>query len=84
LQNCGAYKDAEAFTQVLIACKADARGRLGFEEVDYPQLEFWQAVQKVAAAVDNKAIIAQGFQGKEIAEQIEKTRINNISQFIQS
>jgi tRNA nucleotidyltransferase (CCA-adding enzyme) len=84
LQNCGAYKDAEAFTQVLIACKADARGRLGFEEIDYPQLEFWQAVQKVAAAVDNKAIIAQGFQGKEIAEQIEKTRINNISQFIQS
>ena len=84
LQSCGAYKDVEAFTQVLTACKADARGRLGFEEVDYPQLEFWQEVQKVAAAVDNKAIIAQGFQGKEIAEQIEKIRINNISQFIQS
>lgn len=82
LQNCGAYKDDESFTRLLIACQADARGRLGFETVDYPQLKFWQEVSQAASDVDNQAIIAQGFQGKEIAEQIEKTRINNIAQLI--
>lgn len=84
LQNCGAYKDAAGFEKLLLACKADARGRLGFESVEYPQFEFWQQVRAVAVEVDNQTIIAQGFEGKEIAEQIEKIRINNISQFIQS
>ncbi|QKI90049.1 multifunctional CCA addition/repair protein [Thiomicrorhabdus xiamenensis] len=84
LQNCGAYKDAESFEKILIACMADARGRLGFEETPYPQKAFWLEVLAAASQVDNQAIIAQGYQGKEIAEQIEKTRIHNISQLIRN
>ena len=78
LQNCGAYKDAQTFAQILTACKADARGRLGFESVEYPQEALWMSLLEAANQVDNQAIIAQGFQGKEIAEQIEKTRIHLI------
>lgn len=84
LQNCGAYKDAEGFEKILTACMADARGRLGYEQVAYPQKAFWLEVLEAASQVDNKAIIAQGYQGKEISEQIEKTRIHNISQLIRN
>ncbi|WP_130536481.1 multifunctional CCA addition/repair protein [Thiomicrorhabdus indica] len=84
LQNCGAYKDAATFEKILTACMADARGRLGFESVGYPQKDFWMRLLRAADQVDNQEIIAQGFKGKEIAEQIERGKINNIRAFIQS
>lgn len=83
LQNCGAYKDMESFENILTTCMADARGRTGYEEVTYSQKAFWLSLLQAASQVDNQAIIAKGYQGKEIAEQIEKTRINNIRQFLQ-
>lgn len=79
LQNCGAYKDAEMFADILLACKADARGRLGFETVEYAQESLWLKVLTAANKVDNQAIIAQGYQGKEIAEAIVRERVNLIS-----
>ncbi len=82
LKQCGAFKDSQAFELILLACEADAKGRLGFEDSAYPQGEFWMGVLKAAAMVDNQAIIKQGFQGAEIAEQIERTRLENIAQWI--
>lgn len=83
LQNCGAYKDADSFEKILTACMADARGRTGFEAVEYPQKAFWMKLLQAANQVDNQAIIAQGFVGKEISEQIQKTKISNIRAFLQ-
>jgi tRNA nucleotidyltransferase (CCA-adding enzyme) len=82
LLQCGAYKNRDEFEQILLSCQADARGRLGFENVEYAQLNLWLSVLDAASQVDNQAIIAQGYQGKEIAEQIERTRIQNIQTYI--
>jgi tRNA nucleotidyltransferase (CCA-adding enzyme) len=84
LKVCGALKDARGFDSILLACAADAKGRLGFESVTYPQADFWRSILKVANKVDNQAIIALGFQGPEIAEAIEQKRLDNITEFLQS
>ncbi len=84
LKGCGALKDSVGFEKVLLACKADAQGRLGFESVDYPQAAFWMAVLDVANQVDNQKIIQQGFQGPEISEAIDQERVRLIAEFIQA
>ena len=87
LKHCGALKGktgAESFNLVLSACEADAKGRLGFENQPYPQKAFWMKVLQAAVDVDNHAIIQQGYQGAEIAEAIERQRIQQISEFINS
>jgi len=82
LKSCGALKDVDGFKLVLLACKADARGRLGYEQVEYPQVEFWLRVLEAANKVDNQAIIATGVQGAEIAVAIENARVDQIKTFI--
>ncbi len=82
LKSCGALKSRAGFEQILIACEADAKGRTGFESQPYPQRAFWLKVLEAALDVDNQEIIAQGFQGAEIAEAIENARIDKISQYI--
>ena len=84
LKGCGALKDPAGFEKVLLACKADAQGRKGFESTDYPQAEFWMDVLGVANQVDNQKIIQQGFRGAEIAEAIDRERVRLIAEFIQA
>lgn len=84
LKACGALKSQAVFEQVLLACEADAKGRLGFEEVAYPQKVFWLQVLAAAQSIDNQAIIQRGYQGAEIGEAIERERIQNISNLIQT
>ena len=51
------------------------RGRTGFEARDYPQgrllLEAWE----VAQSVSTKEVVAQGFKGPEIREELTRRRI---------
>ena len=82
LKHCGAFKDPETFESILLACEADAKGRLGFETIEYPQKPFWLKVLKAANQVDNQAILATGVQGPQIAEAIEQARIDLIKDFI--
>lgn len=84
LKACGAYKNLDGFKDVLTACKADARGRLGFESVAYEQQAFWLEVLQAANDVDNQAIIKQGFKGAEIGEAIDKQRLENVSVLVKS
>ncbi len=84
LRYCGALKNISEFKYILLACEADAKGRLGFESTAYPQLNFWLALAKAASEVDNKAIIQQGFQGADIAQAIEKERLRLIKVFLNS
>ena len=82
LKYCGALKDVSGFKGLLLACEADAKGRLGFEFTAYPQLNFWLALAQAASEVDNQVIIQQGFQGAEIAQAIEKERLRLIKVFL--
>jgi tRNA nucleotidyltransferase (CCA-adding enzyme) len=59
LQSADAFRKPQRFAQLLQACEADARGRLGLSDRPYPQAERMAAAHKAAAAVDAGAIAQQ-------------------------
>lgn len=73
-----AFKQTDELAQLLTACEADAKGRLGFESRPYPQKAFWLTLAKAGSQVDNQAILATGVQGAEIADAIERKRVELI------
>ena len=56
LEVTDAIRNPERFKSFLRACEADARGRLGFEDREYPQRGFMLKCLEEAAAVDTKVI----------------------------
>ncbi|HNN34886.1 MAG TPA: multifunctional CCA addition/repair protein, partial [Ottowia sp.] len=51
LERCDALRKPARFADVLLACECDARGRLGFEQTDYPQRPRLLAALAVAQGV---------------------------------
>ncbi len=81
LNRCDVWRKPQRFTNFLLTCKADARGRTTFENNEYKHAEYiWQDYE-AAAKVDIKAIVAKGYQGKAIKEQTEQQRISLIQAF---
>ncbi len=83
LERCDAIRQPERFERVLQACECDARGRLGFEAVAYPQAERLLKAQHAALSVETAPIAqtaaAQGLKGAQIGEQISKARVKAVA-----
>jgi tRNA nucleotidyltransferase (CCA-adding enzyme) len=56
LQRCDAFRKPQRFDEVLLACECDARGRLGFAEVAYPQRTRLQNALQAAQTVSIQSI----------------------------
>ena len=74
LEKTDAFRRPERFEKFLLACEADARGRAGLEDRDYPQAAAMRAAFAAAAAVDAGAI-ANGNEAPDIPVAIRKARI---------
>lgn len=70
-----AYRRPERFTQLLQACVADARGRLGFEQVAYPQMDYMQAALAVAAGINTAVIVAAVTNPAQMGERVTAARV---------
>ncbi|MDD3379738.1 MAG: multifunctional CCA addition/repair protein [Rugosibacter sp.] len=70
LERCDALRRPERFELVLLACEADYRGRLGWQERPYPPADVWRHALAAIQSVD-AGKIAQGMPNDD-AEQ-EKT-----------
>ncbi|MBP8898317.1 MAG: multifunctional CCA tRNA nucleotidyl transferase/2'3'-cyclic phosphodiesterase/2'nucleotidase/phosphatase, partial [Sulfuritalea sp.] len=71
LERCDALRRPERFELILLACEADYRGRLGWEERDYAQAATWRAALAAIRAVDAGAIARQlAEQGRDGAQRI--------------
>ena len=81
LKACDAFRKPERFKEMLICCKADARGRSGFESIEYEQADFISNIFDELSQITTKKIVQQGFKGKEIGEQLDIVRIKAISDF---
>ena len=46
----------------LLVCLSDTRGRTGFENKEYPQINYLKALYQAALAVDVQQVIADGFE----------------------
>lgn len=77
-----AWRKPDRVAQLATCCRADARGRTHFEETPYQQADILQAVFKTALTVDVKAIVAAGFKGAEIREQLALKRSEAVAQYL--
>ena len=68
------WRKPERLNDILLCCQADHAGRKGLETQPYPQKARFEAAYQAALQVEVKAIIADGFQGKDIREEQEKRR----------
>ena len=77
---CDAFRRPQRFSEALIACEADARGRLGFEEKPYLPASRLMAALNSARAVD-AGTIARSLAGdpKEIANAVRIARVTALS-----
>jgi tRNA nucleotidyltransferase (CCA-adding enzyme) len=73
----------ERLTDFLGACEADARGRTGFEDREYPQANYLRGAADAARQVDVQALRTQGHEGPALGEAIESARIDAITTFKQ-
>ena len=79
--NIDAWRKPHRVRQIALTSEADVRGRTGFEACDYPQgrllLEAWE----VARSVSTKEVLAEGFQGVEIREELTRRRIQAVARW---
>lgn len=79
LRALDALRKPEKFEQFLQSCEADARGRLGLEDREYPQVDYLRAARAAAANVDPQALIAEGFQGAELGKALDRARLKALT-----
>ncbi len=81
LEALDAFRRPERFQQYLLACEADARGRTGLEDRDYPQVDYLRGVLAAAQAVDVAPIVASELEGAKLGAAIHAARIDAITAF---
>lgn len=80
LEATDAFRKPERFAQLLLACEADAKGKLGFGEQPYPQADIFRKALHACQQVDVQAIVRAGFKGIQIREETHRQRVHAIQQ----
>ena len=84
LERCDALRRPARFADLLLACECDARGRLDFEQRDYPQRQRLLQALAFARTVDTAAVAqrlaAIGRSGPQIGAAIHAARIKALRQ----
>lgn len=83
LQGNDAFRRPERFQQFLVCCEADARGRTGFENRNYPQADFFRRALTASQQLDLAPLRAQGITGQAFGEAITRLRLDQITQLKQ-
>lgn len=79
LELTDALRRPERFAQFLLACEADARGRLGLEHEPYPQAAILRAALAAAKSVDLKPLVAEHKDPQTLVPAIRAARIAAIA-----
>src|SRR5690606_41236849 len=73
-----AFRRAQRFREMLLACQCDGQGRTGLEDRPYPQRAYLEAAQAAAAAVQRAPEDIGGREGPAIAETLRRRRLDAI------
>jgi len=76
-----AWRKPQRVEQIALTSEADVRGRQGFESHDYPQGRLLREAWQVAKSVSPKEVVADGFTGLEVREELTKRRIRAVAQW---
>ena len=79
MERADAFRRPERFSQALLACEADARGRAGLEAKPYPQRDYVLAARAAAAAIKPTAEDIAALAGHRIAAIIHERRVHAIA-----
>ena len=83
LERCDAFRRPQRFREALLACEADARGRLGFEDQPYAAAPLLLLALDEACRVDSAAVAARaqagGAKGPDIATAIRIARTDAVA-----
>lgn len=73
-----ALRRPDRFEAFLLACEADARGRLGFEGRQYPQADYLRSALAIAQQVTAAQFIERGLAGKALGTAMSQERIRQL------
>ena len=83
LERCDALRRPARFEDALLACEADARGRLGLAQRHYkPRPRLAQALQTVLAVPSEQVsaqALAQGLSGEQVGQRVRQARIKALA-----
>ncbi len=65
--------------RIALCCEADKRGRLGFEDSDYPQGETLKRLHQAALSVQARDLDTTHLKGPAIGEALAKARVKAIA-----
>ena len=79
LETLDAFRRPDRFEQFLLACEADARGRKGLEQTDYPQAGRFREMREAAHNIDTRALAGHELDGRDMARAVRQLRIEALS-----
>jgi tRNA nucleotidyltransferase (CCA-adding enzyme) len=82
LERCDVFRRPERFEDLLGACEADYRGRLGFEARVFPQSQSWRHATAAARAVDAGAVARACTDPAQIPQRVHEARVSAVAQVI--
>jgi len=82
LEHLDAFRRPERVEQFALACEADARGRKGFEDREYPQADLLRRAHAAARAATVSEEERAGLSGEQIAEKFRQARTRAIAEAI--
>lgn len=81
LLDMDALRRPDRFAEILLACEADARGRLGLENRAYPQKDFWQGALQATRSVPIPALQEKKLEGQAFIKALHEARENAVRAF---
>jgi len=84
LENTRSLMDDERAKQITLCCLADVRGRTGFENREYKQIDLFLRYQQAAQKVNGGEIAKNYNDGQKIQAAIHQARVTEINKVKQS
>ena len=81
LDRSDAFRRPERFEKLMLTFEADARGRTGLENRDYPQADYFRGAYRAAAGVDISDLMQADLSGPEIGKAVYERRQHAIEKF---
>ena len=73
-----AFRNPDRFEKFILASEADARGRTGYENKNYPQSEYLRQALIAAKNIDVSELRILGFENQKLANKINEARTDAV------
>ena len=83
LKGVGALKSRDRLEDFILCCEADARGRTGFEDREYPSSNYLRAAVDAISDISVADLVEAGIDGAEIGRQLHLRRTARMTEIKQ-